>query len=593
MRYTGIFWQYAARSEHSRFTYYIILYPESAMSGDVYTSDFLVIGSGIAGLSFAIKASEYGTVNIVTKKRDYDSSTNYAQGGIATVISGTDCFENHIEDTLKSGAGLCDKGAVEILVDNGPERIRELIEWGAKFSTRVDDKGNEILDLGREGGHSHNRIVHAKDLTGAEIERALLNKISGLKNITIFEDHTAVDLLTEHQLGFHTGGSGGNAGGEPVTCYGAYILENATGVVHTFNAGITLLATGGVGQVYLHTTNPEIATGDGTAMAYRAGALIADMEFIQFHPTSLYCENQEGRSFLISEAVRGEGALLMNMNGGRFMETVHPMKELAPRDIVARAIDRELKKYGNKYVLLDISFKGKDFLQERFPHIYARCLEEGIDIAKDPIPVVPAAHYMCGGVVSDLYGRTTIHNLFVAGESACTGVHGANRLASNSLLEALVFSHRAIEHIEQNLSAYLQKEKPAFPEWNKEGTFDLEEWILIQHNIEDVKRLMWDYVGIVRSDLRLQRAYRRIRLLNEEIQDYYRRSTLSYRLLELRNLATVATMIIDSAMTRKESRGLHFNTDYPETMEEMKKNVVLKNGYPPEMKLLEDIFTTL
>lgn len=559
------------------------------MSAEIYTSDFLVIGSGIAGLSFAIKASEFGTVNIVTKKRDYDSSTNYAQGGIATVISESDCFENHIEDTLKSGAGLCDRSAVEILVDNGPERIKELIEWGAIFSTRVDDKGNSILDLGREGGHSHNRIVHATDLTGAEIERALLNKIAGLKNITIFEDHTAVDLLTEHQLGLLPDSEGKITEDGPVTCYGAYILENATGVVHTFNACITLLATGGVGQVYLHTTNPEIATGDGTSMAYRAGALIGDMEFIQFHPTSLYCENQEGRSFLISEAVRGEGALLMNMKGERFMESVHPMKELAPRDIVARAIDRELKKHGDKYVLLDISFKGKDFLEGRFPHIYTRCLEEGIDIAREPIPVVPAAHYMCGGVVSDLYGRTSINSLFVAGESACTGVHGANRLASNSLLEALVFSHRAIEHIEKNLHSYLKKDKPEFPEWNKEGTFDLEEWILIQHNIEDVKRLMWDYVGIVRSNLRLQRAYRRIRLLTEEIQDYYRRSTLSYRLLELRNLATVATMIINSALTRKESRGLHFNTDYPDTIEEMKKNVILKNGFPPEMKLLEEI----
>jgi L-aspartate oxidase len=560
------------------------------MSAEIYTSDFLVIGSGIAGLSFAIKASEFGTVNIVTKKRDYDSSTNYAQGGIATVISENDCFENHIEDTLKSGAGLCDRSAVEILVDNGPERIKELIEWGANFSTRVDDHGNNILDLGREGGHSHNRIVHATDLTGAEIERALLNKIAGLKNITIFEDHTAVDLLTEHQLGLLPDSEGLITEDGSVTCYGAYILENATGVVHTFNACITLLATGGVGQVYLHTTNPEIATGDGTSMAYRAGALIGDMEFIQFHPTSLYCENQEGRSFLISEAVRGEGALLMNMKGERFMEAVHPMKELAPRDIVARAIDRELKKHGDKYVLLDISFKGKDFLKGRFPHIYSRCLEEGIDIAREPIPVVPAAHYMCGGVVSDLYGRTTINSLFVAGESACTGVHGANRLASNSLLEALVFSHRAIEHIEKNLHSYLKNDKPVFPEWNKEGTFDLEEWILIQHNIEDVKRLMWDYVGIVRSDLRLQRAYRRIRLLSEEIQDYYRRSTLSYRLLELRNLATVATMIINSALTRKESRGLHFNTDYPDTNEEMKKNVILKNGFSPEMKLLEEIF---
>lgn len=550
------------------------------MNAMKYTSDFLVIGSGIAGLTFAIKASAYGSVNLVTKKKDTDSNTNYAQGGIASVVDPKDTLENHIEDTLKAGDGLCNLDAVRIIVENGPEMIRELSRWGTRFTTMVDSAGREVLELGREGGHSKNRIVHAKDLTGRELERALLSKISSIPNIRVFEDHTAVDLLTEHQLG-KTGGER-----EPldkpgrITCYGAYILENATRAVHLFLAPVTMLASGGVGQIYQHTTNPEIATGDGIAMAYRAGAMVADMEFIQFHPTSLFLEGREGRSFLISEAVRGEGAVLTDLRGRRFMEGVHPMKELAPRDIVARAIDAELKRTGDRCVLLDISFKGRDFLQKRFPQIYERCLSEGIDIAAAPIPVVPAAHYLCGGVVSDSNGRSSIESLFVSGETACTGVHGANRLASNSLLEGIVYSHRAVQYIEKNLDRLgVGKELPEFPAWNKEGTFDLEEWILIQHNMEDVKRLMWDYVGIVRSNIRLQRARRRINLLAEEIQDYYKRSTLSSELVELRNLATVAGLIIESAMWRKESRGLHYNTDYPRQDDDYRRNIILlSNG---------------
>ncbi len=558
------------------------------MDSKRYYSDFLVIGSGIAGLTFAIKASRMGTVYIVTKKKDSDSNTNYAQGGIASVIAEGDRAEFHISDTLKAGAGLCREKAVDLLVRDGPERIRELMDWGTRFSTRTDQEGREILDLGREGGHSQNRIVHARDLTGAEVERALLNKIASLENIRIFEDHTAVDLLTEHQLRFtHPNKISKN---QKTTCYGAYILENATGVVHLFNAKITMLASGGVGHVYLHTTNPDIATGDGIAMASRAGALIADMEFIQFHPTALYTEKQEGRSFLISEAVRGEGAILLNSRGEHFMEGVHPMKDLAPRDIVARAIDRELKRLGDKCVFLDISFKGRDFLERRFPHIYAHCLEEGIDISREPIPVVPAAHYLCGGIVSDLHGRTSIGNLYVSGEAACTGVHGANRLASNSLLEGIVFSHRAYLHVETYLR---EKGKEIiiheFPGWNKEGTFDLEEWILIQHNKEDVKRLMWDYVGIVRTNLRLQRAFRRINLLSEEIQDYYKRSTVSSQLIELRNIATIAQLIIKSAISRKESRGLHFNTDYPELVESMNRSTVINPDGGAVMSSLEDV----
>jgi L-aspartate oxidase len=542
-----------------------------------FKSDFLVIGSGIAGLAFAIKTSRFGTVNIVTKKKDFDSNTNYAQGGIASVLAPGDSFEKHIEDTLKAGAGLGNRKAVEILVRSGPDRIRELIEWGTQFSEKTGSDGKKVLDLGREGAHSANRIVHAKDLTGQEVERALLNKVSEIKNIRLFEDHTAVDLLSEHQLSLKNKKQG------MIHCFGAYILDNTTGQVNTFNAKMTLLATGGVGQVYLHTTNPDIATGDGIAMAYRAGALIADMEFIQFHPTALYTPKAGGPCFLISEAVRGEGAVLLNGRGEHFMERVHPLKDLAPRDIVARAIDMELKKYGVSNVFLDISFKGKKFLEQRFPHIYARCKEEGIDISKDPIPVVPAAHYLCGGVVSDINGKTSIENLYVSGESACTGVHGANRLASNSLLEGIVFSHRAFLQAESHISNFDSTHSiPNFPDWNKKGTFDLEEWVLVQHDIEDVKRLMWDYVGIVRSDKRLQKAYKRILMLADDIHDYYKKSTVSSRIVELRNLATVAKLIIKSAMMRKDSIGLHYNTDHVATGEK-KVNVVLQAEHNPRL----------
>lgn len=537
-----------------------------------YTSDFLIIGSGIAGLSLAIKASKKGTVNIVTKNKDFVSSTNRAQGGIASVLAPSDSFEDHIADTLRAGAGLNNKEAVELLVQEGPEAIEELINWGAHFT--YSDEGNE-LDLGREGGHSHNRIVHARDLTGKEIERALLETVSKIDTIKVFQDHTAVDLLTEHQLKMER---------DKTHCYGAYILNNNTGVVNTFNAKVTVLATGGAGQVYLHTTNPEVATGDGIAMAYRAGALIADMEFIQFHPTSFYQKDQQGPAFLISEAVRGEGAILYNSRGERFMEHLHPRKELAPRDIVARAIDGELKRLGDNYVLLDISFKGKEFIKKRFPTIYDHCLEKGIDISKDAIPVVPAAHYLCGGIVSDLNGKTTIENLYVSGEAACTGVHGANRLASNSLLEGLVFSNRTF----LNASEFLKNKGdemviPHYPLWNKEGTFDMEEWVLIQHNIDDVKRLMWDYVGIIRTDLRIERAYRRILLLAEEIHDYYQRSTVTTRIVELRNLATVAKLIIKSAMARDDSIGLHFNSNHPET-NDVSGHVIQHSGHDPRIE---------
>lgn len=538
------------------------------MESKLFHSDFLVIGSGIAGLCFAIKASKSGTVSIVTKKKDFDSNTNYAQGGIASVFSPDDSFENHKQDTLRAGAYLCDEEAVDLLVKEGPDRIRELIEWGVRFSYTGSKTGEKKLELGLEGGHSHNRIVHAKDFTGFEVERALLSKIDQIPQIRMFENHTAVDLLTEHQI------NGGN--GEH--CFGAYVLENVTGDIHTFTASVTMIASGGAGMVYQHTTNPPTATGDGIAMAYRAGANISDMEFMQFHPTSFYNPTNPGRLFLISEAVRGEGGLLYNAAGERFMADLHELKELAPRDIVARAIDGELKRTGESCVYLDISFKGRKFLRERFPQIYEHCLEAGIDISRVPIPVVPAAHYLCGGIVTDLNGCSTIKRLYAAGESACTGIHGANRLASNSLLEALVFGARAADHSCKTLGEEKKRVIPDFPAWNKEGTFDNEEWILIQHNIDEIRRLMWDYVGIVRTNLRLKRAYSRILFLKNEIIDYYRRRTVTSPLLELRNLATVARLIISGAMARTESRGLHYNTDYPELSDLMKTHVILRNG---------------
>ena len=546
----------------------------------VLDSDYLIIGSGIAGLSFAIRAAETGTVNIVTKKKESESSTNRAQGGIASVLDPSDSFDNHIQDTLKAGAYLNDIKSVELLVHEGPSAIAELLDWGARFSMEYNARGEKVLSLGKEGGHSHNRIVHSADLTGQTVEKALLARIASMPNVKIHEDHTAIDLLTEHQLGTEP------EDGRP-TCYGAYILNNSSGEVITFRAKVTLLASGGVGQVYLHTTNPEIATGDGIAMAYLSGAAIADMEFIQFHPTSFYSKKDvDGPAFLISEAVRGEGAVLLNSRGKRFMEGIHPLADLAPRDVVARAIDRELKASGEESVFLDITHRDREYLQNRFPQIFVHCLDEGIDMSRDPIPVVPAAHYLCGGVVTDLNGRTAIKRLYAAGESACTGVHGANRLASNSLLEAVVFSNRAFVDAVETVKRISGSRTPEFPSWDKEGTFDLDEWILVQHNMEHIKRLMWDFVGIVRCDTRLEMAARRMRILTDEIHEVYRKSTLSSRMIELRNLATIAELIITGAMARSDSIGLHYNTDHPESSAEP-VNVILRNGLLPELRRLD------
>jgi L-aspartate oxidase len=509
-------------------------------------------------LFFALEVAQQSKLRvlIITKKSRSESNTNYAQGGIASVVAEHDSLEAHIRDTLIAGAGLCHEDAVRVLVEEGPERVRELIQLGAKFTRTPTGK----LDLGREGGHSANRIVHAKDLTGRELERALLAAIYRQKNITVLEDHFAVELLTDHQR------TGKRRNPKHITCYGAYVLDEKTGTVEIVRAKkAVMLATGGAGQVYLHTTNPLIATADGVAMAYRAGGLIGNMEFIQFHPTTLYAP--EANSFLISEAVRGIGGILLNQAGERFMTHYDSARmELAPRDIVARAIDAELKKHGENYVYLNVSHISAKRIRHEFPNIYNRCKEIGLDITKEPIPVVPAAHYSCGGVVTTLDGTTNIDRLYASGEVSMTGVHGANRLASNSLLEALVFSRRAAKHLLKRIrQADIRDEKITLMPWDESGTENAEEWVYISHDRREVQQLMWDYAGIVRSNYRLERASRRIKLIRNEIEDYYRRTKVTVPLLELRNIAETALLIVTSAMRRKESRGLHYTTDYPKT----------------------------
>ena len=515
------------------------------ISGHRY--DYVVLGSGIAGLTFALNVAEKGSVAVITKKNRAESNTNYAQGGIACVTSNEDTFALHVRDTLECGAGLCHEEVVRGIVEEGPARIRELIELGMSFSERENGDG---LDLGKEGGHSKRRILHAKDVTGREIESALLKALALHPNVAMFENHAAIDLITRRKLGFTTENR----------CVGVYVLDVATGRVETVAAQYVLLATGGCGKVYLYTTNPSIATGDGVAMAYRAGVPVANMEFVQFHPTCLF--HPKAQSFLISEAVRGEGGVLRNGASKAFMDGVHPLKSLAPRDIVARAIDAEIKKTGAECVYLDITHQSREFLQNRFPAIYAKCLEFGIDMAKEPIPVVPGAHYQCGGVVTTPEGRTELPGLWAVGEVACTGLHGANRLASNSLLEALVVAHRAAEAVKQEKAPPKQKD---IPPWESGSAQDPDELVVIYHNWREIRQLMWDYVGIVRTTKRLQRAASRLRSLSEEVQDYYWNYKMTCDLVELRNLVLVASLIVDSALSRHESRGLHFTLDYPET----------------------------
>lgn len=537
-----------------------------------YQTDFLVIGTGIAGLSFALKVAQHGRVAIVTKKEAMETSTNYAQGGIASVFGQHDSFDLHIRDTLEAGDGLCRKDVVEMVVESGPERVRELMNWGIAFTQ--DSRGGLELDLGLEGGHSQKRIVHAGDLTGHAIEQVLLDRARGHENIDVFEQHIAVDLIT-YSMRMKRGVV--TAAHDDVCC-GAYVLDTETNEVHTFQSKITVLATGGAGKIYLFTSNPDIATGDGIAMAYRAGALVANLEFVQFHPTILY--HPDAKNFLISEAVRGEGGVLIDSRGHPFMEEYDPKKDLACRDVVARAIDSELKKSGDDCVFLDISNKDSDFVRERFPNIYEKCLSLGTDMTKEPIPVVPAAHYMCGGVLVDTEGRTDIKRLYAVGETACTGLHGANRLASNSLLEAVVYAHRASEHAVEELESINDPVCSRPPPWDPMGTTDSDEAIVVAHNWDEIRRFMWNYVGIVRSNKRLLRAKNRIEAIQEEIHEYYWDFTITSDLVELRNIAMVAELIIQGAMLRKESRGLHYNIQYPKKDDKFwQKDTILRRPF--------------
>ena len=518
-------------------------------------TDYLVIGTGIAGLSFALKAAETGTVAIVTKKEKAEGSTNYAQGGIASVFDPDDSFEFHLSDTLESGVGLCHEDVARMVVQGGPEKIRELISMGVQFTHQA--KAKDTLDLGREGGHSKRRIVHTKDLTGREVERILLERADENENIRIYEDHMAVDLITKSKMirrGIITSET-------RESCWGAYVLDVENNTVITFLANITVLSTGGAGKVYRYTSNPDIATGDGVAVGYRAGVKVANMEFVQFHPTCLF--HPQAKNFLISEAVRGEGGVLLDPNGRGFMEKYHPLKDLAFRDIVARSIDMELKKSGYECVYLDISHRSSDFVKDRFPHIYETCMRYQIDISKEPIPVVPAAHYMCGGLLTDHNGHTNLENLYAIGEVACTGLHGANRLASNSLLEALVFARRAFEHSSKALEGKRRQPVPKAPQWDPGCATDSEEMVVVSHNWDEIRSFMWNYVGIVRTNKRLERAKTRVELIQNEIKEYYWNFIVTRDLLELRNIALVAELIITCASMRKESRGLHYNLDYP------------------------------
>ncbi|MGC8719413.1 MAG: L-aspartate oxidase [Thermodesulforhabdaceae bacterium] len=524
-----------------------------------YRFDFLVIGSGIAGLSFALRAASLGEVAIVTKKDKLETSTNYAQGGIASAIGSDDSFELHIQDTLASGDGLCDRDVVELVVRSAPDRIRELLEWGVEFNRRGD--GPFDFDLGREGGHSRNRIIHAQDMTGQAIERALIRAAEQHPRIHIFENHFALDLIVEYD--------GVRIGDRSIKRrkrgWGAYVLNVASGSVDLFLSHVTLLCTGGAGKVYLYTSNPDVATGDGLAMAYRAGATLANLEFVQFHPTCLY--HPQAKNFLISEALRGEGGRLIDKHGRPFMHKYHPLGDLAFRDVVARAIDTEMKQSGDDCVFLDITHRGKDFLMKRFPNIYEKCLSLGIDISKTPIPVVPAAHYMCGGIKTDIWGRSSIEQVYAIGECACTGLHGANRLASNSLLEAVVFSYQAYLDVKKHIDEWRKRSFPVLSStdcpYNALENNTQSEMVFIAHNWDVIRKIMWNYVGIVRRDSRLKLAQNHIAQIRQEIREHLPNIPLNTDAMELRNLALVAELIVSCAIARKESRGLHYNVDHP------------------------------
>jgi L-aspartate oxidase len=512
--------------------------------------DFVIVGSGIAGLTLALRAAKFGTVAMVTKRNLADSNTAWAQGGVAAVTSAEDSFDLHVKDTLVAGAGLCHPDAVRTIVTEGPSAIQDLMELGVHFDERVLEDGHRELDLTKEGGHSKRRVLHYHDTTGREIEQRLVAAAEATPEIVVLQNHMAIDLITTGKLGYAT----------EDRVVGIYVLDENTGEVTALRTDRLILATGGCGRVYQYTTNPNIATGDGVAMAWRAGAAIANMEFVQFHPTCLY--HPEARSFLITEAVRGEGGKLIDATGREFMKKYDSRGALAPRDIVARAIDAEMKRSGAPCMFLDITHKPASFIKERFPNIYEICFGLGIDITTQPIPVVPAAHYQCGGVKTDLDGASTLRGLFAIGEVACTGLHGANRLASNSLLEAVVLAKRcAAALLRPKYSKYHQEIH--LPPWRPGHAQDVDELVVIYHNWDEVRRLMWDYVGIVRTSKRLQRASTRLRNLQREIQEFYWDFKLTTELLELRNLCTVASLIVDSALSRRESRGLHFTLDYP------------------------------
>mgnify|MGYP003682970713 FL=1 len=529
-----------------------------------FKHDILIIGSGAAGLTAALHLAPFSKVGVLSKGPLTAANTFYAQGGVAAVLDEGDSVEAHINDTLIAGGGLCREDAVRFTVENGPDAIRWLIRQGVGFTREVHDDGRREYHLTREGGHSHRRVIHAADATGFAISSTLIEKIQQQENVSLFESRVAIDLITSQKLGLS---------GKRV--FGAYVLNNDTLEVEVHEAKFVLLATGGASKAYLYTSNPDVATGDGIAMAWRAGCRVGNMEFNQFHPTCLY--HPEARSFLITEAIRGEGGQLKLPNGERFMHRFHEMGELAPRDIVARAIDHEMKRLGVDCLYLDISHKPKDFICSHFPTVYDRCKSLGIDISQEPIPVVPAAHYTCGGVLTDLRGRTDLGGLYAIGETAFTGLHGANRMASNSLLECMVFAISACQDIAELLSK--APDIPDIADWDESQVTDSDEAVVISHNWEELRRFMWDYVGIVRTDKRLQRATHRVNLLKQEILEYYSNFKVNNDLIELRNLVQIAELIIRCALSRQESRGLHYTLDYPELMEEAKDTLIVPGNY--------------
>jgi len=525
--------------------------------------DVLIIGSGLAGLTVALKVASEKKVCLVSKRKINDNSSSWAQGGIAAVLTGDDSIEAHIQDTLIAGAGLCDQEVTRQVASHARETVEWLIAQGVPFTREDDGSGYHLT---REGGHSHRRIIHAADATGHAVQKTLAEQVLSHPNITVLEDHIAVDLITSRKAGI-------GAPQDNTECLGAYVLDNMTGKVMTIGSQQTILATGGAGKVYLYTTNPDVSTGDGIAMAWRAGCRVANMEFIQFHPTCLF--HPKAKSFLITEAVRGEGGILRLPDGTKFMPQHDKRGELAPRDVVARAIDFEMKKRGLDCVFLDISHKPADFVISHFPTIYRRCMELGIDITKEPIPVVPAAHYSCGGVMTDHTGRTDLASLYAIGETACTGLHGANRLASNSLLECMVFGQAAANDI----LAQAQKPSIALPYWDESRVTDADEEVIITHNWNELRRTMWNYVGIVRTSKRLTRAMHRIQMLRDEVDEFYINFRVSNNLIELRNLLQVAELIVRSAMERHESRGLHYSKDYPNMLDIAVPTVLEPSNY--------------